>query len=67
MPNLLAQYADMSGNPVFPAPELTLIITPYLFFIIKGRTALENRKAPVRLMLIVLHHSSSEVSINFLT
>jgi hypothetical protein len=30
---------DRSENPVFPAPELTLIITPCLFFIIKERTA----------------------------
>jgi len=33
----------------------------------KGRTALVHRKEPFRLISIVLSHSSSEVSINFLT
>jgi len=44
-----------------------LIITPDLFFVMKGRTALVHRKEPFRLISIVLSHSSSEVSINFLT
>jgi len=33
----------------------------------EGRTAFVHRKAPFRLVSIVLSHSSSEVSNNFLT
>jgi len=35
IPNLLAQYAYISSNPTLPASELTLIITPQLFSIMK--------------------------------
>ena len=62
IPPFDAAYAPNPGKKCLAAEELMLMIFPYRFRIMAGRTAFVQKKVPLRLMEIWLSHSSFDVS-----
>src|SRR5919108_2837854 len=48
--NLVATYAEKTGIPTLPAPELTFTIVPFLYFLIIGNTSLITLTTPKKLV-----------------
>src|ERR671922_1212403 len=48
--NLVATYAEKTGIPTLPAPELTFTIVPFLCFLIIGNTSLITLTTPKKLV-----------------
>src|SRR5215475_346101 len=61
-PAFVAEYGARLGLPSFPAMEATFTMRPDRFFNIAGRTALQHKNTPFRLIADTLSHSSSETS-----
>ena len=57
-PAFAALYGAALGLPSFPAIEAILTIRPYLFSLINGTRALQQRKVPFRSMSTTFIHSS---------
>jgi hypothetical protein len=48
--NLVATYAELTGNPILPTKELTFIIVPFLCLLIVGITSCMTLIAPKKLV-----------------